>query len=108
MEKWLPRRRPHQLPAAVRPAVAAQARLLWRSQPAPLSVSRRPCVGGGLYLVLPSDVCLISPQLLLFTPQILPRRLTRSEEHTSELQSRGHLVCRLLLAKNITACTKYC
>src|SRR5437870_6269572 len=26
-----------------------------------------------------------------------PRR--RSEEHTSELQSRGHLVCRLLLEK---------
>src|SRR5207253_9398998 len=25
------------------------------------------------------------------------RRLERSEEHTSELQSRGHLVCRLLL-----------
>src|SRR5690625_3121207 len=25
---------------------------------------------------------------------------TRSEEHTSELQSRGHLVCRLLLEKN--------
>src|SRR5215510_16487682 len=35
---------------------------------------------------------------------VLPvRRLTRigprSEEHTSELQSRGHLVCRLLLEK---------
>src|SRR5207253_11045749 len=28
--------------------------------------------------------------------QILSRR---SEEHTSELQSRGHLVCRLLLEK---------
>src|SRR5690625_7043721 len=32
-----------------------------------------------------------------------PRRVTirpyRSEEHTSELQSRGHLVCRLLLEK---------
>src|SRR5207253_10483414 len=27
-----------------------------------------------------------------------PARL-RSEEHTSELQSRGHLVCRLLLEK---------
>src|SRR5207253_8911075 len=27
------------------------------------------------------------------------RRLPRSEEHTSELQSRGHLVCRLLLEK---------
>src|SRR5690625_6608136 len=25
--------------------------------------------------------------------------LKRSEEHTSELQSRGHLVCRLLLEK---------
>src|SRR5690625_6735337 len=24
---------------------------------------------------------------------------TRSEEHTSELQSRGHIVCRLLLEK---------
>src|SRR5207253_9814602 len=27
----------------------------------------------------------------------LDRSITRSEEHTSELQSRGHLVCRLLL-----------
>src|SRR5437870_10614171 len=26
-------------------------------------------------------------------------KLFRSEEHTSELQSRGHLVCRLLLEK---------
>src|SRR5690625_6443071 len=26
----------------------------------------------------------------------------RSEEHTSELQSRGHLVCRLLLEKKMT------
>src|SRR5690625_7127200 len=29
----------------------------------------------------------------------LKRTLTRSEEHTSELQSRGQLVCRLLLEK---------
>src|SRR5437870_11353747 len=32
----------------------------------------------------------------------LPRvslEIPRSEEHTSELQSRGHLVCRLLLEK---------
>src|SRR2546429_6949111 len=29
----------------------------------------------------------------------LQRRKTRSEEHTSELQSRLHLVCRLLLEK---------
>src|SRR5690625_5524665 len=30
------------------------------------------------------------------TVWVLPKR---SEEHTSELQSRGHLVCRLLLEK---------
>src|SRR5436305_2935394 len=30
------------------------------------------------------------------------RRLLRSEEHTSELQSRPHLVCRLLLEKKKT------
>src|SRR2546422_7913168 len=29
----------------------------------------------------------------------LPAGLSRSEEHTSELQSRLHLVCRLLLEK---------
>src|SRR5690625_6639293 len=29
----------------------------------------------------------------------MPELITRSEEHTSELQSRGHLVCRLLLEK---------
>src|SRR5439155_15425013 len=28
-----------------------------------------------------------------------PATASRSEEHTSELQSRGHLVCRLLLEK---------
>src|SRR5437870_6325058 len=28
-----------------------------------------------------------------------PAAMMRSEEHTSELQSRGHLVCRLLLEK---------
>src|SRR5690625_6261480 len=33
----------------------------------------------------------------------------RSEEHTSELQSRGQLVCRLLLEKkNIKQLRKYC
>src|SRR5690625_5903441 len=30
------------------------------------------------------------------------REEIRSEEHTSELQSRGHLVCRLLLEKKKT------
>src|SRR2546422_5967727 len=31
--------------------------------------------------------------------QVLPLDYRRSEEHTSELQSRLHLVCRLLLEK---------
>src|SRR5437870_6665124 len=33
------------------------------------------------------------------SPTIPGSRCERSEEHTSELQSRGHLVCRLLLEK---------
>src|SRR5215510_6520391 len=32
-------------------------------------------------------------------PYFLTQIVARSEEHTSELQSRGHLVCRLLLEK---------
>src|SRR5437870_11216172 len=31
--------------------------------------------------------------------EVLCAPASRSEEHTSELQSRGHLVCRLLLEK---------
>src|SRR5690625_5967391 len=34
--------------------------------------------------------------LVRLKPQA-PAQTARSEEHTSELQSRGHLVCRLLL-----------
>src|SRR5258708_17182627 len=37
-------------------------------------------------------------------PRSMPTSATRSEEHTSELQSPDHLVCRLLLEKkNIDA-----
>src|SRR5690625_7113285 len=32
-------------------------------------------------------------------PKEIESEIDRSEEHTSELQSRGHLVCRLLLEK---------
>src|SRR5690625_5608660 len=35
---------------------------------------------------------------------ICSRHQKRSEEHTSELQSRGHLVCRLLLEKKKERC----
>src|SRR3712207_7706972 len=52
---------------------------------------------------MPSSAVFRSPPL---TPRISPTRLAsaldgsrRSEEHTSELQSRQYLVCRLLLEK---------
>src|SRR5439155_15829522 len=47
----------------------------------------------------PERACRTSPGIALphAALPLLPR--SRSEEHTSELQSRGHLVCRLLLEK---------
>src|SRR2546422_3193586 len=48
-----------------------------------------------------ADSVTVWPALLkLARDERVPRRLAeRSEEHTSELQSRLHLVCRLLLEK---------
>src|SRR3989442_6729870 len=37
--------------------------------------------------------------IFIFVRNLLPDCAVRSEEHTSELQSRPHLVCRLLLEK---------
>src|SRR2546422_2412083 len=36
---------------------------------------------------------------VLYFADLVQKRIVRSEEHTSELQSRLHLVCRLLLEK---------
>src|SRR5438067_6245730 len=47
-----------------------------------------------------------SPQNIPATSNPPPRRLRRSEEHTSELQSRFDLVCRLLLEKKKKTMTK--
>src|SRR5690606_19922726 len=41
----------------------------------------------------------IDPALMALLLQEAPAKITRSEEHTSELQSRENLVCRLLLEK---------
>src|SRR5439155_22587690 len=48
-----------------------------------------------------ADVVELSPELVRRAMQDNQRvgLAQRSEEHTSELQSRGHLVCRLLLEK---------
>src|SRR3712207_8896143 len=60
--------------------------------------------------VLPQELPEVAPNLrpwqwvllhwvLAIQNYTLPRPLARSEEHTSELQSRQYLVCRLLLEK---------
>src|SRR5690625_4684291 len=67
-----------------------------------------------LIIVLPLAWMVLSSfkpanEIVTMDPSLLPQDPTldnyaavgdrRSEEHTSELQSRGHLVCRLLLEK---------
>src|SRR5437870_91139 len=47
----------------------------------------------------PVNVLRIRSILALAVDPQTPTTVYRSEEHTSELQSRGHLVCRLLLEK---------
>src|SRR3712207_7737492 len=61
------------------------------------SWSRRPCqrVGDGGTSGEPSGRVMVTP--------VMPR----SEEHTSELQSRQYLVCRLLLEKKKKQIIKY-
>src|SRR5207253_11484238 len=52
-----------------------------------------------------ASICAVTPPrsapAAVATSSTMPSR-RRSEEHTSELQSRGHLVCRLLLEKKKT------
>src|SRR5690625_1768046 len=50
-------------------------------------------IGAGFYIE-----AVVGVGLLLVSVELVPL-VIRSEEHTSELQSRGHLVCRLLLEK---------
>src|SRR5690625_5343792 len=50
------------------------------------------------YAVMPG-VLIIEALAQVGAIAVLGMEENRSEEHTSELQSRGHLVCRLLLEK---------
>src|SRR5947208_14700676 len=63
--------------------------------------SRR--VHGGEHRVPPGP-----PRRRRRPPREGPCRLGRSEEHTSELQSPDHLVCRLLLEKKKTFSVYWC
>src|SRR5437870_4829756 len=57
-----------------------------------------PVLSSAMLTVLTATVRCSTESVALYTTPIAPRP-SRSEEHTSELQSRGHLVCRLLLEK---------
>src|SRR5207253_10324623 len=71
------------------------------------SVSSRPA---GRFRRRPSGTSATSSSNTRWRPRVCTSRTSscrktsslRSEEHTSELQSRGHLVCRLLLEKKKT------
>src|SRR5690625_6729562 len=53
------------------------------------------------YIYPPAPSMRIIGDIIAYCSEHMPRfnTISRSEEHTSELQSRGHLVCRLLLDK---------
>src|SRR2546429_3995508 len=51
---------------------------------------------------LPTRLRCATPTTARCSARPTPTGITRSEEHTSELQSRLHLVCRLLLEKKKT------
>src|SRR2546422_5132483 len=71
---------------------------LFRSHGGPAAVVA--ALGGGRDVHRADDVAREEPLLAALVPGLLGvERDARSEEHTSELQSRLHLVCRLLLEK---------
>src|SRR3712207_7002513 len=77
---------------------------LFRSTPDALPRRRLEVVGTrGMAVAVDTMGQTAGGSLTLHSPDPLdvPFADTRSEEHTSELQSRQYLVCRLLLAKKI-------
>src|SRR5690625_5904870 len=81
----------HRFTGALTPYPASNRRLACHSRAYAFSTCRR--------IYRPLTVRSATPWCEIVA-RIHPRR---SEEHTSELQSRGHLVCRLLLEKkNVT------
>src|SRR5439155_22175329 len=73
---------------ALAPGDAVLVQCRYRAAAVPGRVREQ--VGGAITLDLAQPVRAITPG---------QSGALRSEEHTSELQSRGHLVCRLLLEK---------
>src|SRR5215510_15902713 len=91
---------------------------LWRPRQLAPATCRRPRPGTSSRTCAAVSICFSTavPRRLALNPRLSPVSASphccdragsravisngcRSEEHTSELQSRGHLVCRLLLEK---------
>src|SRR5258708_28607841 len=90
----------------------SKARAARRQRPSDVNKARRSLVDSARRSLARSDVPMTSPPIRGLAPAIsaarrMPRGVSimhqmakpRSEEHTSELQSPDHLVCRLLLEK---------
>src|SRR5690554_7328664 len=79
---------------------------LFRSGLVCVELAHADILGDGLVI----EHCLTQRESQLFVGLVTvtlagdPRKHMRSEEHTSELQSRPHLVCRLLLEKKKKEC----
>src|SRR5690625_6812099 len=70
--------------------------------------SLRSYAGDVLLIVNVASQCGFTPQYSGLESLFRAHRDERSEEHTSELQSRGHLVCRLLLEKKKETADLWC
>src|SRR2546422_1564154 len=72
-----------------------------RSTLFPYTTLFRSMIGTGFMKCMPSTLSgrvVAAPRTVMEIDEVFDDRM-RSEEHTSELQSRLHLVCRLLLEK---------
>src|SRR5437899_6549560 len=65
-------------------------------------LAESPCLGTKSNHGIASAVCVSTSCFRLAPCKLRKTFTTRSEEHTSELQSLRHLVCRLLLEKKKT------
>src|SRR5207253_10009141 len=66
------------------------------TRPLPICITPAELMRIGMKVFWPSRM---RPRPMTLRGIWMGMRRARSEEHTSELQSRGHLVCRLLLEK---------
>src|SRR2546425_3301803 len=73
---------------------------LFRSPPIPVAASPiRTCASAAEYCAFITSFCERNDSIRADRSFSLSESLSRSEEHTSELQSLAYLVCRLLLEK---------